>query len=38
MMIVNKYCNVINEGIFVFLLVDINCNKLNKFDYLEING
>lgn len=38
MMIVNKYCNVINQGIFDFLFVDINCNKLNKFDNLEING
>lgn len=38
MMIVNKYRNVTNQGIFVLSSVDTNCNKLNKFDYLETNG
>lgn len=40
MMIVIKYRNVTNQGIFVLSPVDTNCNKLNKFDYmyLETNG
>lgn len=38
MMIVIKYRNVTNQGIFVLSPVDTNCSKLNKFDNLETNG